>query len=79
MFAVMYSEFITLSNIEKISYVLGSKLWAEKDFSLTTVKEFLVNLWDVKLYCKDACPDPQSDFLGWDQSQSGEFRNGMAW
>ena len=71
MFAVMYSEFInfnTLSNIEKISYMLGSKLWAEK--------EFLVNVWDVKLYGNNACPDPHSDFLGWDQSQSGEFRNG---
>ena len=35
-----YCDFDTLSNLEKTSYVLGSELWVEKDFSylLTVVK-----------------------------------------
>ena len=67
------SDFDTLSNLEKTSYILGSELWAQKDFSylLTVVKEFIVEVWELRKYCKEACPGPQSDFSGWDWGQDG--------
>ena len=58
-----------LSNLQKTSYVLGSELWSEKDFSylLTVVRKFIVDVWELRdliLYGKDACPVPQSDSSG---------------
>ena len=40
-------------------------------------REFIAKVWEIrklKLYGKDTCPGPQSDFLEWDQGQDG--RNG---
>ena len=50
----------------------------------TVVKEFIVDAWELrklKLYGKDAYSGPQSDSLGWDWRQDGEFsddRNGKS-
>ena len=67
----MASDFDTLRNLEKTSYVLGSELWAQKEFSyLLNFKEFIVEVWELrKLYGK-------SDSMGWDQVQDGKFSNG---
>ena len=70
-----YSDFDTLSNPEKTSYVVGSELWVQKDFSFL-LKEFIVDVWELRKLTKDACPGPQSDSSGWDRGQDGEFSNG---
>ena len=48
-----------LSDIDKIAYILGSKLWVENfEDTLRLVKEFIVDVWEVrkqKLYGKDTC------------------------
>ena len=61
-----YSSFDSLNNLEKTSYVLGSELW-EDDFGslLSTVKEFLVDVWELKLYGDHACPGLQPNSSGW--------------
>ena len=53
-----YADFDFLSNVEKMSYVLGSEHW-EKNFKslLFLLKEHIVNVWEVrKQYGDDACP-----------------------
>ena len=55
-----------VANLEKTSYVVGSELWVQNDFSflLTAVNEFIVNVWWLRkltLYGKGACPGHQSD------------------
>ena len=55
-----YANFDLLSNVEKMSYVLGSEHW-EKNFKslLFLVKEYIVDVWEVRkqvLYGDDACP-----------------------
>ena len=44
-----YADFDLLSNVEKMSYVLGSEHW----------EEYIVDIWEVRkqvLYGDDACP-----------------------
>ena len=54
------ADFDLLSNVEKMSYVLGSEHW-EKNFKslLFLVKEYIVDVREVRkriLYGDDACP-----------------------
>ena len=54
-----YADFEVLNSVGKMSYVVGSELW-EQNFKslLRLVKEFIVNVWDVrkqKLYDDDSC------------------------
>ena len=66
-----YADFDLLSNVEKMSYVLGSEHW-EKNFKslLCLVKEYIVDKWEIRkqiLYGDDACPShlqSQSSRLG---------------
>ena len=51
-----YADFELLNSVQKMSYVLGSKLW-EQNFQIL-VKEFIVNVWEVrkqKLYEENSC------------------------
>ena len=70
-----HTEFDSLNNLDKTSYVLGSEMWTE-DFSylLSAVKEFIVELWELrklKLYGSSSCPSPHSDSSGWDLDKGG--------
>ena len=53
-----YEDFESLENVEKSSYVLGSKLWESKfDGLLALVKEYIVDVWKIrkhKLYDSDS-------------------------
>ena len=52
-----YADFDLLSNVEKTSYVLVSEHW-EKNFKslLFLVKEYIVDVWEVRKHGDDACP-----------------------
>ena len=44
-----YEDFESLENVEKLSYVLGSKLWESKfDGLLALVKEYIVDVWEIR-------------------------------
>ena len=44
-----YEDFESLDNVEKSSYVLGSKLWESKfDELLSLVKEYIVDVWEIR-------------------------------
>ena len=46
--------FEALNSVEKTSYVLGSELWEQNLKSLLRlVKEFIVRVWEQKLYGDD--------------------------
>ena len=53
-----YEDFVSLDNVEKSSYVLGSELWENKfDGLLALVKEYIVDVWEIrkhKLYDSDS-------------------------
>ena len=72
-----YIDFDSLNYLEKTSYVLGSELW-EDDFSslLSIVKEFIVDVWESRLYGENACLGPQPNSSGWDLGQDGKLWNG---
>ena len=57
-----YSNFDSLTNLEKTSYVLGCELWEDGFGSLrSVVKEFLVDVCEsrkLKIYGVNACPGP---------------------
>ena len=57
--------------------MLGSELW-EDDFSslLSIVKEFIVDVWESRLYGANICSDPQPNSSGWDLGQDGKLWNG---
>ena len=47
----IYEDFESLENVEKLSYVLGSKLymWESKfDGLLALVKEYVVDVWGIQ-------------------------------
>ena len=51
-----YEDFVSLENVEKSSYVLGSELWESKfDGLLALVKEYIVEMWEIRkgIYCRD--------------------------
>ena len=49
-----------------IVYVLGSELW-EDDFSslFSVVREFIVDVWESRLYGENVCPGSQLNSSGW--------------
>ena len=53
-----YEDFVSLENVEKSSYVLGSELWESKfNGLLALVKEYIVDRWEIrkhKLYDSDS-------------------------
>ena len=53
-----YEDFVSLENVEKSSYVLGSELWESKfDGLLALVKEYIVDVLEIrkhKLYDSDS-------------------------
>ena len=61
--ASKYSQFLSLSSVEKTSFVMGSELWEENFNSLLSlVKRYIVNVWELrknKLYGNDSCPSVQ--------------------
>ena len=69
-----FIDFHSLNNIKKLSYVLGSEIW-EDDFSslLSIVKDFIVDVWESRLYGENACPGPQPNSSGWDLGQDGKL------
>ena len=45
-----YEDFVSLENVEKSSYVLGSELWESRfDGLLALVKEYIVDVWEIRI------------------------------
>ena len=43
-----YEDFESLDKVEKLSYVLGSKLWESNfDELLSLVKEYIIDVWEI--------------------------------
>ena len=54
-----YADFESLDNVKKLSYVLGSELWESKFELISLVKEYIVDVWEIrkqKLYDNDSGP-----------------------
>ena len=41
-------DFESLEDVEKSSYVLGSELWESKFDGLSLVKEYIVDIWEIR-------------------------------
>ena len=72
-----YEDFESLENVEKSSYVLGSKLWESKfDGLLGLVKEYIVDVWEIrkhKLYDSDSGSGLQLHTQSSPRERNGKF------
>ena len=72
-----YEGFVSLGNVEKSSYGLGSELWESKfDGLLVLVKEYIVEMWEIrkdKLYDNDSGSGLQLHTQSSPGERSGKF------
>ena len=69
-----YEDFESLVNVEKSSYVLGSELWESKfDGLLALVKEYIVDVWEIRIYDSDSGSGLQLHTQSSSGKRSGKF------